>query len=227
MTSLPPRPIRLLLVDDHTLVRAALRMLLEAHPRFCIVGEAAEGRTALALAARAQPDVILLDLSLGDCDGTQLIPDLRAAAPQAQVLVLTAIPNRDAHLEAIRLGAKGLVSKDKTADTLIMAIEQVHAGQASVEPALLTALLNELSPHHKEKHTDPEQAKLPTLSPREREVIVLIGEGLRNKEIASQLFISETTVRHHLTSIFTKLEVVDRLELVIYAYRHGLAPLPT
>ena len=227
MTSLPPRPIRLLLVDDHTLVRAALRMLLESHPRFCIVGEAAEGRTALALAARAQPDVILLDLSLGDCDGTQLIPDLRAAAPQAQVLVLTAIPNRDAHLEAIRLGAKGVVSKDKTADTLIRAIEQVHAGQASVEPALLTALLNGLSPHHKEKHTDPEQAKMATLSPREREVIVLIGQGLRNKEIASQLFISETTVRHHLTSIFTKLEVVDRLELVIYAYRHGLAPLPT
>src|SRR5436190_18419431 len=130
MTSLSPRPIRLLLVDDHTLVRAALRMLLDAHPRFCIVGEAAEGRTALALATREQPDVILLDLSLGDCDGTQLIPDLRAAAPRAQVLVLTGLPNRDAHLEAIRLGAKGLVSKDKTADTLIMAIEQVHAGQA-------------------------------------------------------------------------------------------------
>jgi DNA-binding NarL/FixJ family response regulator len=227
MTSLPPRPIRLLLVDDHTLVRAALRMLLESHPRFCIVGEAAEGSTALTLAAHEQPDVILLDLSLGDCNGAQLIPALREAAPHAQVLILTVIPTLDAHVEAIRLGAKGLVSKDKTADTLFTAIEQVHAGQASVEPALLTALLNGLSPHHKEKHTDPEEVKIGTLSPREREVIVLIGQGLRNREIARQLFISETTVRHHLTSIFTKLEVVDRLELVIYAYRHGLAPLPS
>jgi two-component system, NarL family, nitrate/nitrite response regulator NarL len=226
MTSLHPRPIRLLLVDDHTLVRAALRMLLESHPRFCIVGEAAEERTALPLAASEQPDVILLDLSLGECNGAQLIPALREAAPHAQVLVLTGIPTLDAHLEALRLGAKGLVSKDQSADTLLTAIEKVHAGQASVEPALLTALLNGLSPHHKEKPTHPEEAKITTLSPREREVIVLLGQGPRNREIATRLFISETTVRHHLTSIFNKLQVADRLELVIYAYRYGLAPLP-
>jgi two-component system, NarL family, nitrate/nitrite response regulator NarL len=227
MTSLHPRPIRLLLVDDHTLVRAALRMLLESHPRFCIVGEAAEGKTALTLAAREQPDIILLDLRLGECDGAQVIPALREAAPHAQVLILTGIPNLDAHLEALRLGAKGLVSKDQSADTLLTAIEKVHAGQASVEPALLTALLNGLSPHHKEQPLHPEEVKIGTLSPREREVIALIGQGLRNREIATRLFISETTVRHHLTSIFQKLQVADRLELVIYAYRHGLAPLPS
>jgi DNA-binding NarL/FixJ family response regulator len=227
MASLAPPLIRLLLVDDHTLVRAALRMLLEAHSRFCIVGEAAEGKTALTLTAREQPDVILLDLRLGECDGAQLIPALREAAPHAQVLILTGIPNLEAHLEALRLGAKGLVSKDQSADTLLTAIEKVHAGQASVEPALLTALLNGLSANHKEQPTHPEEAKIATLSPREREVIVLLGQGLRNREIATRLFISETTVRHHLTSIFNKLQVADRLELIIYTYRYGLAPFPS
>ena len=214
-----------MLVDDHTLVRAALRMLIESRPGFCVVGEAADCETALAVAAREQPDVILYDLVLNGRESTDILPELLAAAGRARVLVVTGTRAPELHRQAIRFGAKGLVFKEDTSDTLLQAIERVHVGDVWLDSSMITGLLDELSPNN--KHKDPEEAKIASLSPREREVIALIGEGLRNKEIGKRLFISETTVRHHLTSIFTKLGVSERLELVIYAYRHGLARIPS
>jgi two-component system, NarL family, nitrate/nitrite response regulator NarL len=227
MPSRDARPIRLLLVDAHAIPRAGLRLLLESQPEFRVVGEAADRSTALTLATQAHPDVILLDLLPATQSGPQVLADLRAAVPHARLLVLTNEPSPHFHQQTIRLGARGVVHTEQSPETLFQAIAQVHAGEVWLDPALLAALLDELAPHKKRALQDPEDAKIATLSPREREVIALIGEGLRNKEIATRLFISETTVRHHLTSIFQKLEVADRLELVIYAYRHSLAPLPS
>jgi two-component system nitrate/nitrite response regulator NarL len=220
-------PIRLVLVDAHAIPRAGLRLLLESQPEFRVVGEAADGSTALTLATQAQPDVILLDLIPGEHGEIPLLADWRTTVPHARVLVLTSEPSPHFHQQTIRLGARGVVHTEQSPETLFQAITQVHAGGVWLNPSLLAALLDELAPHKKRALQDPEDAKIATLSPREREVITCIGEGLRNQEIARQLFISETTVRHHLTSIFQKLQVADRLELVIYAYRHGLAPLPS
>ncbi len=222
---LDSQSVRIVIVDDHTLVRTALRMLVESRPGFCVVGEAADCKTALAVAAREQPDVILYDLVLNGHESTDVLPELLAVAGRARVLVVTGARAPELHRQAIRLGAKGLIFKEDTSDTLLQAIEKVHAGEVWLDPAMITGLLDELSPNN--KHKDPEEAKIASLSPREREVIALIGEGLRNKEIGKRLFISETTVRHHLTSIFNKLSVSERLELVIYAYRHGLARIPS
>jgi two-component system, NarL family, nitrate/nitrite response regulator NarL len=222
---LDSQSVRIVIVDDHTLVRTALRMLVESRPGFRVVGEAADCKTALAVAAREQPDVILYDLVLNGHESTDVLPELLAVAGRARVLVVTGARAPELHRQAIRLGAKGLIFKEDTSDTLLQAIEKVHAGEVWLDPAMITGLLDELSPNN--KHKDPEEAKIASLSPREREVIALIGEGLRNKEIGKRLFISETTVRHHLTSIFNKLSVSERLELVIYAYRHGLARIPS
>lgn len=189
-----------------------------------MAGEAADRDEALALAAREQPDVILLDLDLGDDSGLAIISELIAAAGEARVIILTGIRDPEVHRKAVLLGAMGVVSKEKAAEVLIKAIERVHAGEAWLDPTIMAGVLNAVS--GKSKKDDPEARKIATLTNREREVVELIGLGIKNKEVAERLFISETTVRHHLTSIFDKLEVSDRVELLMYAMRHGLASPP-
>jgi two-component system, NarL family, nitrate/nitrite response regulator NarL len=219
-------PIRLLVVDDHAVVRAGLRMIIQSRPRMMIVGEASNPSEALALAASKTPDIILLDLDLGGDSGVTVIADLMTAAPEARIIVLTGLRDPEAHRQAVLLGAMGIVKKEKAAEVLINAIERVHAGEAFLEPSLMAGVLNEMTRSAKGKKLDPEEVKIAALTNREREVVALIGEGIKNKEIADRLFISETTVRHHLTSIFDKLGVADRVELLIYAFRHGLANPP-
>jgi DNA-binding NarL/FixJ family response regulator len=124
------------------------------------------------------------------------------------------------------LGARGLVLKEKAAEVLLQAIMKVHAGEAWLERTMMANVLDALGHTSRHRQTDPEAAKIAMLTARECDVIALLGEGLKNQQIATRLHISETTVRHHLTVIFDKLEVVDRLELVVYAYRHGLVKLP-
>ena len=226
MSSTPIQPpIRLLLVEDHGIVRAGLRMLIESQPELILVGEAANRVEALALASREQPDVILLDL---DLDGEVIldnIPALLAATNQARVVVLTGVRNPEIHRRAVRLGAVGLVLKENAAEVLLRAIAQVHAGEAWLEPAMVANVLGDMTRTQVARQCDVEKTKITSLTDREREVIGLLGEGLKNKHIAERLFISEATVRHHLTAIFAKLGVTDRLELVIYAYQHGLVQL--
>ena len=222
-----PQPIRILIVDDHAVVRTALHLLIESWPGLQVVGEAANRSEALAIAAHKQFDIILLDLDFGGNSGLDFLPELLAIVPQARVLILTGVHDPELHRQAVRLGARGLVLKEKSAEVLIKAIEKVHAGEVWLERAMIATVLDDLSPRNGAKQIDPEKTKIATLTAREREVIALIGEGLRNKEVAQRLFISETTVRHHLTSIFDKLAVSDRLELVIHAYRHGLAKIPS
>jgi DNA-binding NarL/FixJ family response regulator len=227
MTATAARPIRLLLVDDHEVIRCGLRMLLESHVGLEVVSEATSREATLTTAAREQPDVILLDLDLGNENGIELIPELRKLAPEARILVLTGIRDHEVHRQAVRLGAVGLVLKEHSTTVLVQAIRQVWAGQAWLDPALVATLVTELSRAAGEAPLDPEQARIKTLTEREHEVITLICEGLQNKVIARRLAISDTTVRHHLTSIFAKLDLESRLELVIYAYRNGLVQVST
>ncbi|HSE37677.1 MAG TPA: response regulator transcription factor [Blastocatellia bacterium] len=220
------KPIRVILIDDHAVVRAGLRMIIQNRAGMTVVGEAGNRDEALALAASQYPDIFLLDLDLGGDNGIALIPDLLAAASEARIIILTGLRDPETIRKAVLLGAVGIVRKEKAAEVLISAIERVHAGEAWLDPVLMADVLSDMTRLSKGRKPDPEADKIATLTNREREVIALIGEGIKSKEIAGRLFISETTVRHHLTSIFDKLGVADRIELLIYAYRHGLASPP-
>jgi len=176
--------------------------------------------------ARTQPDVILMDLNLRDECVLSFLPDLLAANGDAKVLILTNLRDEELQRKAVRLGARGLVMKDQSFEVLAKAIERIYAGEMWLDRSMTAALIEELSRRREANKTNPEAAKIETLTEREREVIAAVGEGLKNKEIGERLFISDITVRHHLTSIYSKLEVSDRLELIIYAYRHNLVPIP-
>jgi DNA-binding NarL/FixJ family response regulator len=211
------------MIDDHALVRAGLRMLLESQGGIVVVGEAGQGAEALEIVSCQQPDIILLDLDLCGETATDYIPALLNAAENARLIILTGVRNSELQQHAVRLGAVGLVLKERAATTLLRAIERVYAGEVWLERTMMASVLQRMT--RAAQRVDPEADKIASLTAREREVITLIGEGLRNRQVADRLFISETTVRHHLTSIYDKLGVADRLELVIYAYRHGLATL--
>jgi len=215
-------PIRVMIIDDHSIVSTGLRMLIESDPALCVVGDASNSAEAISLADRARPDIILLDLDLGGESGLDLLPNLLGVAKKARVLILTGLRDPESHHRALQLGAMGLVFKEKTSDVLIKAIKRVHAGEVWFDRSMMGTVLSEMTRAREAYETDPETAKIAALTDREREVIHLVGEGLKNKQIAGRLFISETTVRHHLTSIFDKLQVADRLELLIYAHRHSL-----
>src|SRR5262245_48011590 len=154
------------------------------------------------------------------------IPTLLHTAPETRILVLTGVRDAEAHRQAIRHGALGLVFKEKAVETLLEAITRVRAGEVWLEPTMIARVLGDLTRPQPSPRFSPETAKIARLTEREREVIALVGEGLRNKYMAERLCISEATVRHHLTAIFAKLDVSDRFELAIYAYQHGLAKPP-
>jgi two-component system, NarL family, nitrate/nitrite response regulator NarL len=226
MSISPPPSVRVLIVDDHGIMRAGLRMLLESQPGIMVVGEASTSADALALATGTQPDVIVLDLDLGGENAVESIPTLLCNAPETRILVLTGVRDPEVHRQAIRHGALGLVFKEKAVETLLQAITKVRAGEVWLEPAMIARVLGDLTRPQSPPQTSAEATKIAKLTEREREVITLIGEGLRNKHIAERLYISEATVRHHLTAIFAKLGISDRFELAIYAYQHGLAKPP-
>jgi len=207
-------------------MRAGLRMLLESQPGITVVGEASTCADALALATGTQPDVIVLDLDLGGENAVESIPTLLRTAPETRILVLTGVRDPEIHRQAIRHGALGLVVKEKAVETLLQAITKVRAGEVWLEPAMIARVLGDLTRSQSSPQASVDATKIARLTEREREVITLVGEGLRNKHIAARLYISEATVRHHLTAIFAKLGISDRFELAIYAYQHGLATPP-
>ena len=217
------RPISIMIVDDHVVIRSGLRMLIEHDQRMKVIAQAGNKTEALERAMSERPDVIILDLVLGDEDGLSFLPELCQASPTSRVLVLTGVQNPDAHRRAIRRGAVGIVLKEHAADQLLKAIMKVNDGEVWIERSMMGSMIQEFN---KPAMVDPEVAKIDSLTDREREVIALIGEGLKNKQVGERLFISETTVTHHLSSVFSKLDVSDRLELIIYAFRHGLAKMP-
>jgi len=205
------RLIRILLVGNRAIFRSGLQALIENKPGLRVIGATADRAEATAFAVEKSPEIILFQVDRDD--DLDFLPELVASARNSRVVLLSSIRNFETHERAYSLGARGVLLADISADALIKAIELIHAGEIWIERAMVGNVLAKiLSANEKPKLKLNQFA---TLSKREREIIPLISQALKNKEIAARLFLSEATVRHHITSIFTKLEVSNRLDLVI------------
>ena len=216
-----PRPIRVLIVDDHPVVRQGLRSFLDSREGIEVVGEAADAQGAVTEARRLAPDVVVLDLLMPGGSGVEAIrrinADQRDGAESAggpKVLVLTSFANDDQVLPAVRAGAAGYLLKDVAAAELEAAIRTLHAGGALLDPQVTAAVMSEVA-------RGPEPG-LVDLTAREREVLRLLASGLSNKELAARLFVSEKTVKSHVSSILAKLGLADRTQAALFALRHGV-----
>jgi len=216
--------IRVILVEKHTLTRGAYRALVDSWPNTEVVAEAGSGGEALSLVAENHPDVMLLDLSLGvnGSESADLLSDLRKRGHHARVIVLADGEDISSRVRAVVMGAVGVVLRDQSVGTLKKAIEKVHEGEVWLERALTANVLRELSGQPSTSEPDPSTVKIKSLSERELEIVECICQGLSNREAGERLAISEATVRHHLTSIYNKLGLQNRLELVIFAYHNNL-----
>lgn len=219
------KSIRVLIVSNRSLVRAGLRLLIESHDTLTVIGEA-NSHQPLVPSASERADVLLFYSERDAENFLDLMPELLAGPKPTRVILLADSTDRDFQQRAIQFGASGLVSRDEMPEILFKAIEKVHSGEVWFERSSIANALSEMSRPNGARDVDHDALKIATLSKREREVVGLIGEGLKNKQIAERLFVSDTTIQHHLSSVFAKLGVADRLELVIYAYRHGLVKLP-
>ena len=200
--------IRVLIADDHAVVRQGLRTFLDLQDDIEVVAEASDGAEALAAAEQHKPDVALIDLVMPNVDGIEAIRGLRERAPDARAIVLSSFIDDEKLFPAVRAGAAGYLLKDVQPQELVDAIRTVHGGGALLHPKVASRLLEEMA-------TDP-------LTPREREVLALIGRGMANKVIARELSLSEKTVKAHVSNILAKLGVSDRTQAALYAVRAGL-----
>ncbi len=220
--------VRVLAADDQRVIRDGLAMLLGLLPDVEVVGTAANGEEALALADQLRPDVILMDLRMPRVDGVEATRRLRASHPQIKVVVLTTYADDRSVLDALRAGARGYLTKDAGAEEIRQALLQVTSGQAAVDPAVQMHLVEAIATTTSQPTPEPSapaETELPDgLTPREAEVLRLIAAGLSNAEIADRLFVSEATVKSHVNHLFPKIGARDRAQAVGYAYRHGLSP---
>jgi NarL family two-component system response regulator LiaR len=206
-------PIRVLVVDDHAVVREGLRTFLELQDGLEVAGEAADGEEAIELAERLRPDVVLMDLVMPEVDGLGAMRAIRDRVPSARVIVLTSFADDDRLLPALRAGAAGYLLKNAQPHELARAVRAAHAGEALLDPFVAARLVEALG---------GEQEPLDRLTPREREVLELIGRGLPNKLIARELELSEKTVKTHVGHVLAKLGVSDRTQAALVAVRAGL-----
>ncbi|HET7489266.1 MAG TPA: response regulator transcription factor [Acidimicrobiales bacterium] len=214
-----PDAIRVLVVDDHPVVRQGLRSFLGSRDGIEVVGEAADGPGAVAEAARLRPDVVLLDLAMPGGGGLDAIGAIRAGGAGPAVLVLTSFSGEDDVVPAVRAGASGYLLKDVDPADLEAAVRTLHAGGSLLDPQVVGAVMGELA-------SPRARAGLESLTPREREVLALLGEGLANREVAARLYVSEKTVKTHVSAVLSKLGLADRTQAALYAVRHGLAGTP-
>nr|WP_305076370.1 response regulator transcription factor [Quadrisphaera sp. RL12-1S] len=228
--------MRVLLVDDQALVRLGFRMLLESTgpadgsaPALEVVGEAGDGATAVRMVAALQPDVVLMDVRMPGVDGIEATRRIVASGSAARVLVLTTFDLDELAFAALRAGASGFLLKDAQPDELVRALHAVAAGDAVLTPRLTRHLLllaeerlPGAGPAGAEAAVRPEQAQLAQLTPRERDVLVLVARGLSNAEVAERLVLSEPTVKGHVGRLLAKLGLRDRVQVVVWAYRAGV-----
>jgi NarL family two-component system response regulator LiaR len=212
--------IRLLVVDDQTVVREGLAAILSFYPDVEVIGQAEDGQQALRLASQAQPDVILLDLVMPNMDGITTIPKIKEVAPKTKILVVTAYAENDRVYQAIKAGALGYILKDATREQLVAAIRDVAQGRASLQPSIAVKLIQEIN------HPSTESAyTTEPLTRRELETLRLIARGLSNQEIASELVVHERTIAKYVSSILDKLQLANRTQAALYALREGITEL--
>ncbi|MGY0019212.1 response regulator [Streptomyces sp. YJ-C3] len=217
-------PARVVVVDDQTVVREGIVMLLGLLPGIEVVGAGGDGEQALELVAELDPDVVLMDLRMPRCDGVEATRRIRAEHPRTQVVILTTYADDDSLFPALRAGARGYLTKDADGDEIVRAVEGVLSGDAGLSPKIQRRLLERLS---QPEAAPPGPAEAPDgLTAREAEVLVLIADGLTNQEIARVLHVSTATVKTHINNLFAKTGLKDRAQAVRYAYRHGLAKPP-
>ncbi|MFC4242850.1 response regulator [Gryllotalpicola reticulitermitis] len=214
--------IRVAIADDQQLVRMGFRMVLEAQRDIEVVGEASDGAAAIALAERERPHVMLMDVRMPGTDGLAATAAITASVPDTRVLILTTFDLDEYAFGGLRAGASGFLLKDARPDDLLGAIRAIAAGDAAVSPRITRRMLELFGtslPAQKGQGDDATAA----LTPREREILVAIGAGLSNTEIATALFLTESTVKTHVGRVLAKLQLRDRVQAVIFAYEHGLA----
>jgi DNA-binding NarL/FixJ family response regulator len=214
--------IKILLVDDHTLVREGFAKMLELESDMNVVGQAASCDEAISQVKKVNPDIILMDIRLPGTTGIEATKIIKEQFPKVEVIILSMYNEDEYIFEAIKAGAGGYVLKDISKEDLIRAIRVVYSGESLIQPALAKKVLKEFSLMAKETEQIQSKSSLRGLSDRELDVLKLVAEGRSNKEIADLLIIGETTVKAHLRSIFKKLEVNDRAQAVAYAMRKGL-----
>ncbi len=214
-----PAKIRVLLADDHTILRAGLRMMLNAQPDIEVVGEASDGRQALAEALRLQPDVVLMDITMPELNGIEATRQIKRALESTRVLILTMHENEEYLFQVLRAGASGYILKEAADTELISAIRVVYSGRFYMSPSAQTMMVGD---YLLRVRSGEERDSYSALTEREREILKLVAEGLTNNQIAERLFISPKTVDTHRTHIMDKLNLHSRAELVKYAMRRGL-----
>jgi two-component system nitrate/nitrite response regulator NarL len=214
-------PLSIVILDNHALVRAGFRLLLDRYPTMKVVGEAGDLSAGLEIVARNKPDIVLFEFNLSEQENTAVITQILQASEKSRLILVTGIPDPSVSQAAVENGVMGVVLKTQSPEVLIKAIEKVYSGEVWLERLLIANVISRLSRNQFDKK-NPEENGISILSDREREIVRLIGQGLKNRKISTLLCISETTVRHHLTSIYSKLGVSDRLELLVFAHRYGL-----
>jgi DNA-binding NarL/FixJ family response regulator len=215
----PQSPIRVFLLDDHEVVRRGVHDLLDAEPDIEVIGEAGTAAQTLARGPALRPDVAVLDVRLPDGNGISVCRDLRSAMPGLACLMLTSFDDDDALLDAIMAGAAGYVLKQIKGSDLVSAVRTVASGQSMLDPATTTRLMSSL----RDERTAEPQA-LSALSPREREILDLIGEGLTNRQIGKRLYLSEKTVKNNVSRLLAKLGVERRVQAAVIATQDGASP---
>jgi len=221
MSSYSDSPIRIVIIDSHILVRTGLRLILESRSGLKVVGEAGDPKIGLEIVASQKPDIIVLKLDPTSIT-LAIIRELCKASISSRIILLAQLDEPQVHMRAVQEGVLGIVLETQSPDILVKAIQKVNAGEAWIERSMIANLLSGLTHSQQFIMQDPETERISQISPRERQVIQLIGQGLKNYQIAKELCLSETTVRHHLTSIYGKLGVSDRLELLVFAHRFDL-----
>jgi DNA-binding NarL/FixJ family response regulator len=216
-------PIRVMLVDDQALLRTGFRMVLAAQPDMEVVAEAGDGAEALEILRATTVDVVLMDVRMPRLDGVEATRRICAAGPDApKVLILTTFDLDEYAFSGLKAGASGFMLKDVPPGELLNAIRSVHSGDAVVAPSTTRRLLDRFSPMLPSGTQEPEHKQVGRLTEREREVLLLVAQGLSNSEIAGRLFVSEATVKTHVGRILTKLGLRDRVQVVVLAYETGL-----
>lgn len=214
---MPQSDISILIVEDQTLMRQGLKTILDLEPGMRVVGEAKDGAEGVREALRLRPDIVLMDVQMPVMNGVDATRAIIAAWPQARVIVLTTFDRDDYVFQSVRAGAMGYLLKDTPADTLIATIRRVHAGDVFIQPEIASRTLREVATGKQRAEAQPFD-----LSEREREVLVLLAQGLSNREIAGRLHITEGTVKNHVSNILAKLQAENRTQAAAIARREGL-----